>query len=165
VILLWKQPITNSGKSPSKFEWLSVALKISVGSVRKELGFNRVCACWVSHQLMCKMKQICLNTCQALLAHYEAEGDDYLGWIMTCTNSRMNPNELVRSGTIYTSLKPKHFWAVPSPGKVMFTVFWDMMQKRHHNKQRNISQVLYLKTKTMWVDCCARVSVCSHNIQ
>ena len=47
------------------------------------LQFHKVSARWVPRQLTAELKERRVDACQELLKHFEAEGDGFLGRIIT----------------------------------------------------------------------------------
>jgi hypothetical protein len=65
---------------------LDAIFVIGKGSVYKiihQLGYSKVCARWVPRSLTEEHKKQRKIICSELLAHYEAEGDDFLSTIVT----------------------------------------------------------------------------------
>jgi hypothetical protein len=62
-------------------------LDVSQGSahhiIHDVLQFHKVSARWVPHQLTAELKEQCVDACQELLKCFEAEGDGFLGRIVT----------------------------------------------------------------------------------
>jgi len=94
------------------------------------LQFHQVSARWVPHQLTAELKECRVDACQELLKRFEAEGDGFLGRIVTGDETWVHyhqPETRNASKELrHTSLpKLKKFHTQPSAGKVMLTPFWD----------------------------------------
>ncbi|KAJ4442700.1 hypothetical protein ANN_04289 [Periplaneta americana] len=114
-------------------------LSIQCGISRKhvkviiaELGFWKI---WVPRMLLPHMKQKRMGICQLVL-HYEQEGDEFLKNIVTGDGNwvhHFNPENKRSSLQFHHkgSHAPKKFKAVPSAGKLMLTVFWNIQGVVH----------------------------------
>ncbi|KAJ4449113.1 hypothetical protein ANN_00508 [Periplaneta americana] len=107
-----------------------------------ELGVWKICARWVPRMLLPHVKQKRLDICEQLLLRYEREGDEFLKNIVTGDKSwegffasRLESKRdfymkigtcPVKSGHLATLPVPIKFKALPSAGKLMFTVFRDI---------------------------------------
>jgi [histone H3]-lysine36 N-dimethyltransferase SETMAR len=113
---------------------LSMQLEIGEGSVcniLKELGYSKVCARWVPRQLTDSHKERRKAICSKLLTRLHADGDEFLGRIVTGDETWLHhfDPETKRQSLEWhhtTSPRTKKFKVVASAGKVMATVFWDM---------------------------------------
>jgi hypothetical protein len=98
--------------------------------VHDVLQFHKVSARWVPHQLTAELKECCVDACQELFKHVEAEGDGFLGRIVTGDETWVHYHQLeTRNASMElrhtSSPKPIKFHTQPSAGKVMLTLFWD----------------------------------------
>jgi len=97
--------------------------------VQDVLQFHKVSARWVPRQLTVELKE-CVDACQELLKRFEAEGDGFLGRIVTGDETWVHYHqpETKKANTEWrhtSSPKPKKFRTQPSAGKVMLTLFWE----------------------------------------
>ena len=94
------------------------------------LQFHDVSARWVPLQLTVELKERHVDACQELLKCFEAEGDGFLGRIVTEDETWFHYHQLEtkkasKEWRHTPSPKPKKFRTQPSAGKVMLTLFWD----------------------------------------
>ena len=94
------------------------------------LQFHKVSAKWVPRQLTADLKELRVDACQELLKRFEAEGDGFLGRIVTGDETWVHyyqpeTKKASREWGHTSSAKPKKFRTQSSPGKVMPTLFWD----------------------------------------
>jgi len=71
-----------------------------------------------------------VDACQEILKHFKAEGDGFLGRIVTGDETWLHyhqaeTNKASQEWRHTSSPKPKKFLTQPSVGKVMLTFFWD----------------------------------------
>jgi len=97
--------------------------------VHDALQFRKVSASWVPRQLTAELKERA-DACQELLKRFEAEGDGFLGRIITGNETWVHYHQpetkkASKEWRHTSSPKPKKFRTQPSAGKVMLTVFWD----------------------------------------
>jgi len=114
---------------------IAAHLDMSHGSahhiVHDVLQFHKVSARWVPLQLTVELKERRVDACQEILKHSEAEGDGFLGRIVTGDETWVHYHQLetkkVSKEWCHTSSpKPKKFRTEPSAGKVMLTLsLWD----------------------------------------
>jgi histone-lysine N-methyltransferase SETMAR len=113
---------------------IATHLDISRGSahhiVHDVLQFHKVSASWVPRQLTAELKEQRVDACQELWKCFEAEGDGFLGRIITGDETWVHYHqpETKKSSKEWhhTSLpKLKKFRTQLSAGKVMLTGFWD----------------------------------------
>jgi hypothetical protein len=68
-------------------------LNINIGSaysvVHDNLQFHKVCARWILKELTDEHKRMCLDSCSHHLACYREEGDNFLQWIVTGDETRV----------------------------------------------------------------------------
>lgn len=98
--------------------------------IHDRLGYSKVCARWIPHQLTSDHKEARLDICQDLLEQYESEGEGFLRRIVTCDETwvhQFEPENKTQSmqWRHVKSPPPRKFKVVPSVKKVMATVFWD----------------------------------------
>ena len=98
--------------------------------IHNRLGYNKVCARWIPHQLTSDQKEARMNICQDLLEHYESDGDTFLHHIVTGDETwvhQFEPESKAQSmqWRHVKSPPPRKFKVMPSSKKVMATVFWD----------------------------------------
>jgi histone-lysine N-methyltransferase SETMAR len=113
---------------------LSMQLEIGEASVCRilnKLGYSKVCARWVPRQLTDGHKERRKAICSELVARFDADGDEFLGRIVTGDETwlhHFDPETKRQSMEWHhtTSPRKKKFKVVASAGKVMATVFWDM---------------------------------------
>jgi histone-lysine N-methyltransferase SETMAR len=94
------------------------------------LQFHKVSARWVPRQLTAELKKRRVDSCQELLKRFEAEGDGFLGrivtgdetWVYYQQPETKNKNE---EWDHTFSPKLKKFRTQPSAGKFMLSLFWD----------------------------------------
>ncbi|KAK7601555.1 hypothetical protein V9T40_008996 [Parthenolecanium corni] len=108
---------------------------ISVGSIEtiihKHLRYRKVSARWVPHLLNFDQKFTREEICERLLARYDAEGDDFIKKIFTTDETWVHYyTPLSKRATMEWRKKnegaPVKAKRVPSAGKILCTVFWDM---------------------------------------
>jgi len=113
---------------------IAAHLDMSHGSahhiIHDVLQFHEVSASWVPRQLTAELKDRRGDACQELLKRFEAEGDDFLGNIVTGdeTWAHYHQPETKKASKEWrhtSSPKPKKFPTQPSAGKVMLTLFWN----------------------------------------
>ena len=88
---------------------------------------------WVPRQLTAELKERRVDACQELLKRFEAEGDGFLGRIVTGDETWVHYHQpetkkASKKWRHTSSPKPKKFRKLrtqPSEGKVMLTLFWD----------------------------------------
>jgi hypothetical protein len=78
----------------------------------------------------CRNEKWYVDACQELLKHFEAEGDGFLGRIVTGDETWVHYHqpETKKASKVWrhtSSPKPKKIHTQPSGGKVMLTPFWD----------------------------------------
>lgn len=113
---------------------LSMQLEIGEASVCRilnELGYSKVCARWVPRKLTDNDKERRKAICSELVARFDADGDKFLGRIVTGDETwlhHFDPESKRQSMEWHhvTSPRTKKFKVTSSAGKVMATVFWDM---------------------------------------
>ena len=98
--------------------------------VHDVLLFHEVSASWVPRQLTAELKRRRVDACQEHLKRFEAEGDDFLGRIVTGDEMWVHYHQpetkkVSKEWSHSSSPKPKKFRTQPSAGKVMLTLFWD----------------------------------------
>jgi histone-lysine N-methyltransferase SETMAR len=98
--------------------------------VHDVLQFHKVSARWVPRQLTAKLKKRRVDAWQEILKRFEAEGDGFLGRIVTGDETRVQyhqPETKKASEEWHhtSSPKPNKFRTQSSAGKVMLTLFWD----------------------------------------
>jgi len=98
--------------------------------VHDVLQFHKVFARWVPRQLTAELKERRVDAYRELLKRFEAEGDGFLGRIVTGDETWVHYHQLetkkARMEWSHTSSpKQKKFRTQPSAGKVMLTLFWD----------------------------------------
>ena len=94
------------------------------------LQFHKLSARWVPRQLTAELKERRVDVCQELLKCFEAEGDGFLGRIVTGDETWVHyyqPETKKASKEWHHNSSPKlkKFRTQPSVGKVMLTLFWD----------------------------------------
>jgi len=113
---------------------IAANLDMSHGSahhiVHDVLQFHKVSARWVPYQLAAGLKEQCVDVCQELLNRFEAEGEGFLGRIVTGDETwvhyhRLETKKASKEWCHTSSPKPKKFHTQPSAGNVMLTLFWD----------------------------------------
>jgi len=77
-----------------------------------------------------ELKRQSVDACQEILKRFEAEGDGFLGRIVTGDETWVHYHQpetkKASKGRRHTqSPKPKKFRVQPFAGKVMLTLFWD----------------------------------------
>jgi hypothetical protein len=80
-------------------------------------------------QLTAELKERRVDACQELLKHFEAEGDGFLGRIVTGDETwvhyhKPKTKKASKEWRHTSSSKLKKFRSQPSAGKVMLTLFW-----------------------------------------
>jgi len=85
---------------------------------------------WVPRQLTEELKERRVDACQELLRRFEAEGDGFLGRIVTGDETWVHYHQAETKKTRKqwrhtSSPKPKKFRTQPSARKIMLTLFWD----------------------------------------
>ena len=85
---------------------------------------HKLSARWVPRQLTA------VDACQKLLKCFEAEGEGFLGRIVTGDETwvhyhQLETKKVSKEWRHTSSPKPKKFHTQPSAGKVMLTLFWD----------------------------------------
>jgi len=98
--------------------------------VHDVLQSHKVSARRVPRQVTGELKERRVDACQEPLKHFEAEGDGFLGRIVTGDETwvhyHQSETKKASKEWRHTSLpKPKKFCTQPSAGKVMLTLFWD----------------------------------------
>jgi hypothetical protein len=98
--------------------------------VRDVLQFHRLSARWVPRQLTAELKERRVDACQELLKRFEAEGDGFLGRIVTGDETWVHyhhpeTKKASKEWRHTSSPKPKKFLSQPSARKVTLTLFWD----------------------------------------
>jgi histone-lysine N-methyltransferase SETMAR len=93
------------------------------------LQFHKVFARWVPCQLTAELIEY-VDACHELLKCFEAEGDGFLGRIVTGDETWVHYHQLETKKASNewrhtSSPKLKKFRTQPSAGKVMLTLFWD----------------------------------------
>jgi len=88
------------------------------------LQFHKVSARWVPRQLTAELKERRVDACHELLKRYEAEGECFLGRIVTGDETWVHYHqpEIKKASKEWrhtSSPKPKKFRTQPSAGKVM----------------------------------------------
>jgi len=105
-------------------------LQISHGSayeiIHNKRGFRKVCARWISKQLIMLHKQTRLDTCQQNLDRYDKESDAFLVRIITGDETWVHHYEPECKRQIMEWKHPqspirKKFKSQPSAGKLMLT--------------------------------------------
>lgn len=96
-----------------------------------ELRYRKVCARWVPRMLTPDMKQRRMDICQQLLLRFEQEGDGFLNNIVTGDESWVHHfDPLSKRASLeyrhHGSPPPRKCKTMPSAGKIMLTVFWDV---------------------------------------
>jgi len=96
--------------------------------VHDVLQFHKVCAKWVPRQLTAELKERHVDACQELLQRFEAEGDGFLGRIVTgdetwAHHHQPKTKKACEEWRHTSSPKPKKIHTQPSAGKVMLTLF------------------------------------------
>ena len=113
---------------------IAANLNISHGSahhvIHDVLRFHKVSARWVPWQLTLELEERCVDACEELLWHFEAEGDGFFARIVTGDETWVHYHEpetkrASKEWCRSTSPKPKKFWTQTSAGKIMLTLFWD----------------------------------------
>ena len=112
---------------------MSTELGVSMGAVEKlisSLGYSKRCASWMPRMLTPEQKDHRVTVSQEFLKRYEAEGDAFLGQIVTGDETWCHyyePESKRQSMELQHSHSPstKKFRSQRSAGKVMCTVFWD----------------------------------------
>jgi len=134
---------------------IATHLDMSHGSahhiVHDVLQFHKVSARWVPRQLTAELKERCVDACQELLKHFEAEGDGFLGRIVTGDETWVHYHQpetkkVSKEWRHPSSPKPKKFCTQTSAGKVMLTLFWDERRVilEHYMPRENIvTSVMY----------------------
>jgi len=92
--------------------------------VHDVLQFHKVSARWVPRQLTAELIERHVDACQELLKLFEAEGDGFLGRIVTGVETWVlyHQPEIKKASKEWrhtSSPKPKIFRTQPSAGKVM----------------------------------------------
>jgi histone-lysine N-methyltransferase SETMAR len=95
--------------------------------VHDVMQFHKVSARWVPRQLTAELKERRVDACQELLKHFEAEGEGFLGRIVTGDETwvhylQSETKKASKGWCHTTSPKPKTFRTQPSGGKVMLTL-------------------------------------------
>lgn len=103
----------------------------AVQKIIKELGYSKVCARWVPRMLTDELRQSRREVCTQMLQRYRAEGENFMKSIVTGDESWAHhyEPETKRQSMQWHHLgspSPKKFKLLPSAGKVMITVFWDI---------------------------------------
>ena len=113
---------------------IAAHLDMSHGSahhiVHDVLQFHKVSARWEPRQLTAELKEQRVDSSQELLKRFEAEGDGFLGRIVTGDETWVHCHQpetkkASKEWSHTSSPKPKKFRTQPSAGKVMVTLFWD----------------------------------------
>jgi len=78
----------------------------------------------------CRIERRHVDACQELLKHFEAEGDSFLGRIVTGDETwfhyhQPETKKASKEWPHTSSPKPKKFRTQPCAGKFMLTLFWD----------------------------------------
>ena len=94
------------------------------------LQFHKVSAMWVPRQLTAELQERRFDACQEPLKRFEAEGDGFLGRIVTGDEiwvhyHQPETKKASKEWRHASSPKPKKFRTQPSAGKVNLTLFWD----------------------------------------
>ena len=94
------------------------------------LQFHKVSASWVRRQRTAELNERRFDACRELLERFEAEGDGFLGRIVTGDETwvHYHQSETKKASKEWrhtSSSKPKKFCTQPSAGKVMVTPLWD----------------------------------------
>jgi len=95
--------------------------------VHHVLQFNKVSTRWVPRQLTAELKERRVNACQELLKQFEAEGDGFLGRIVTGDETwfhyhQPETKKASKEWRHTSSPKPKKFRTQPSSGKAILTL-------------------------------------------
>ena len=110
-------------------------LTISRGSIHtiltRELGMRKVSARWVPWLLTEEHQQAQMGAALELLGRYHEEGDDFLSRIVTGDESWVHywtpeSKEASKVWKTQDEEAPRKAKEIPSAGKVMVTVFWDV---------------------------------------
>ena len=108
------------------------------------LQFHKMSARWVPRQLTAELKERGVDACQELLKSFEAEGDGFLGRIVTGDETWVHYNQpetkkASKEWRHTSTPKPKKFRTQPSAGKVMLTLLWDERRVilEHHMPRGN----------------------------
>jgi len=120
-------------------------------SVHDVLQFHKVSARWVPRQLTAELKGRRVDACQELLKHFEAEGDGFLGIIVTgdetgSTTISPKPRKRAKNGAIPPHQNRKKFHTQPSAGKVMLTLFWDergVILEHYMSRGNTVTSAMY----------------------
>ena len=106
---------------------IAAYLGVSHGSahhiVHDVLQFHKMSARWVPRQLTAELKERRVDTCQELLKRFEAEGDGFLGRIVTGDETWVSYHQpetkkASKEWRHTSSPKPKKFRTQPSAGKL-----------------------------------------------
>jgi len=94
------------------------------------LQFHKVSASWVRRQRTAELNERRFDACRELLERFEAEGDGFLGRIVTGDETwvHYHQSETKKASKEWrhtSSPEPKKFHTQPSAGKIMLTLFWD----------------------------------------
>jgi histone-lysine N-methyltransferase SETMAR len=115
------------------------------------LQFHKVFARWVPCQLTAELKERHVDACQELLKCFEAEGNGFLGRIVTGDETWVHYHqpETKKANKEWrhtSSPKPQKFRRQPSAGKVMLTVFWDargVILEHYMPRENTVTSVTY----------------------
>jgi len=118
--------------------------------------FNKVSARWVPRQLTSELKERYVYASQELLKRFEAEGDGFIGRIVTGDETWVHYHQpgtkrASKEWRHTSSLKPKNFCTQPFAGKVMLTVFWDergVILEHYMLRGNTVTSATYADRKT-----------------
>jgi histone-lysine N-methyltransferase SETMAR len=100
-----------------------------VNNVIDALGYAKLCARWVPRSLTDDQKTVRQEVCSDLLSCHEAHGESFLSQIVTGVEAwthHFEPETKRQSVEWHHPTSPRRkFMVIPSPGKVMATIFWD----------------------------------------
>jgi len=130
-------------------------LDMSYGSahhiVHDVLQFHKLSASWVLRQLTAELKERRVDACQELLKCFEAEGDGFLGRIVTGDETWVHYHQpetkKASKDWRHTSLpKPKKFRTQSSVGEVMLPLIWDergVLLEHYMPKRNTVTSATY----------------------
>jgi len=98
--------------------------------VHDALQFHKVSARWVPRQLTAELKERRVHACQELLKRFKAEGDGFLGRIVTGDETWVHYHQpetkkASKEWRHTSSSNPKKICTQPFAAKVMLTLLWD----------------------------------------